>query len=71
MFIVIVSLFLLEYGNNLVTVDGKVYYYNDSDISSDTKYIAGYNGNLTAALTYYLYCYDSNGNLKAIEKLEF
>ena len=38
-------------------------------ISENIKYIVGYNNGLTASLTYYLYCYDSKGDIVAIDKL--
>ena len=59
-----------SFGNAIVTTaDGITYYYNDSYISENIKYIVGYNNGLTASLTYYLYCYDSKGDIVAIDKL--
>lgn len=58
-----------KYGNEIYSVDGTNYYYNDSKINDDTSYIVGFKGDKTSSLTYYLYCYNTEGRLVATKKL--
>ena len=59
-----------KYNNKIYTVGDTKYYYNDSEINDNTSYIVGYDGDRTATLSYYLYCYDDNGKMVATKKLD-
>lgn len=52
-----------EYGNSLIKINGNDYYYYEGYSETDDIYIVGATSNYISTLTFYVYAYDSDGNL--------